>query len=103
MALVIITIFFAASLYTAMAFFTYYRSNELIDVEFDTYSTDKDGSKNLAFCKKVRLNKKFISILSAIGWPFAYSFMIGYELLGREVFNTLTKEHEEDRIAAWFI
>ena len=43
-----------------------------------------------------------IVALGAIGWPLYYLFLIG-SALGRDIYNILIKDNNEDRIASWFV
>lgn len=47
-------------------------------------------------------NKKKLAIYGALGWPIYYLFSIG-ATCGTNIFNTLTSDNNENRIATWLI
>lgn len=47
-------------------------------------------------------NKKKLAIYGALGWPIYYLFSIG-AACGTYIFNTLTSDNNENRIATWLI
>jgi hypothetical protein len=47
-------------------------------------------------------NKEKLAIYGALGWPIYYLFSIG-AACGSDIFNTLTSDNYENRIATWLI
>lgn len=47
-------------------------------------------------------NERKLAIYGALGWPIYYLFSVG-AACGADVFNTLTKDNNENRIATWLI
>lgn len=47
-------------------------------------------------------NKEKLATYGALGWPIYYLFSVG-AACGADVFNTLTKDNNENRIATWLI
>jgi hypothetical protein len=52
--------------------------------------------------KKIVLEKKTICNLCLIGWPMYKLFLVG-ESLGTKVFEILSENSYENRIATWFV
>ena len=47
-------------------------------------------------------NKEKLAIYGALGWPIYYLFSIG-AACGSDIFNILTSDNYENRIATWLI
>ena len=47
-------------------------------------------------------NETKLAIYGALGWPIYYLFSIG-AVCGADIFNTLTSDNYENRIATWLI
>jgi len=47
-------------------------------------------------------NKEKLAIYGALGWPIYYLFSVG-AACGADIFNTLTSDDYENRIATWLV
>lgn len=50
----------------------------------------------------LRENGGKLAIYGALGWPIYYLFSIG-AVCGASIFNTLTSDNNENRIATWLV
>lgn len=62
----------------------------------------KEGVIDYGLIKELNNNKKTIIMLGAIGWPLYYLFCMGASF-GSDIYNLLTRDNYENRIATWFI
>lgn len=65
-------------------------------------SVDKYGIVDERLYGYLLENKEKLAIYGALGWPIYYLFIIG-AVCGADIFNTLTSDNYENRIATWLI
>ena len=70
--------------------------------DYKDYSIRKYGIVDERLYCYLHENKEKLAIYGALGWPIYYLFSIG-AACGADIFNTLTSDNYENRIAPWFI
>ena len=69
---------------------------------YKDYSIRKYGILDERLYSYLNENKEKLAIYGALGWPIYYLFIIG-AVCGADIFNTLTSDNYENRIATWLI
>ena len=65
-------------------------------------SVEKHGILDKRLYDYLHENKEKLAIYGALVWPIYYLFSIG-AVCGAGIFNTLTSNNYENRIATWFV
>ena len=70
--------------------------------DYKDYSIRKYGIVDERLYCYLHEKKEKLAIYGALGWPIYYLFSIG-AACGADIFNTLTSDNYENRIATWLI